>query len=147
MTEIELLEKSFKLIRDGLIFGEVVHKEHVESFLQENERKINELQAENERLKNELEMEHDDCNNAKKCEIEYHKAYEKELDENVTLRKDNVKLHGSLMNLRFGYAYAMRRLFSGTNTEKYEFWKKLQTKFRSDREAYRKAKQELKEGK
>lgn len=50
---------------------------------------IKALEAEIERLKGELEMEHDDCSNAKKCEVEYHKAYEKELDENVTLRKEN----------------------------------------------------------
>lgn len=54
----------------------------------------------------------------------------KELKREAEQEKEIENLRGSLLNLRFGYAYAMRRLFSGTNPEKYEFWKKLQTKFR-----------------
>lgn len=93
---------------------------------------IKELQAENEQLKKDLEHARS-FKNVMKTENQKLKS------ENEKLKVENVKqLRGSLMNLRFGYAYAMRRLFSGTNTDKYEFWKKLQTKFRSDCEAYRK---------
>lgn len=110
--------------------------------LSENMRSIIvDLKAENERLKGELEMEHDDCSNAKKCEIEYHKAYEKELDENVTLRKENAKLKclalryiSERLNDKYLHGFCVNRERVKRHAHYYY-------------EAYRNAKKALREGK
>lgn len=109
--------------------------------LSENMRSIIvDLKAENERLKGELEMEHDDCSNAKKCEIEYHKAYEKELDENVILRKENAKLKCLALHAMCEYFRYKFRFWLFTPNASGDKYRILMFKYR---EAYRKAKKAL----
>lgn len=137
MNEIETLQNRIKELEAE---NEQLKKdlEHARSYKHTIKMRNRNLQVENERLKGELEMEHDDCSNAKKCEVEYHKAYEKELDENVILRKENAKLKCLALHLFSNYFFDCYWNSKGLDPNRYLH---LHEKYE---DAYRKAKKELK---
>lgn len=102
---------------------------------------LNDLNDENEKLKGELEMEHDDCINAKKCEVEYHKAYEKELDENVTLRKENARLKCLALHLFSRYFFDCYWNIEGPDSIRYlHLHQKYDKAYRNEKKALRERK-------